>query len=208
LPSGGGWFDVQVDDGIAATTLFSTTTNSDVWRHHWSNLSPWSDQIVTMTFNVHQTTGEPCTWAFLDEVTLGSAYPDLWVRPYSAAALPDEQVVHTIAYGNRGGAPANSVRVTVTLPSELFFVDANPVPVFNTLLWAWEWDLGDLPAKSGFSTIALTTPVASTATLFSTLASTFSIGTASTELETANNLTQSATFVSRQVCLPVVMKEY
>ena len=98
------------------------------------------------------------------------------------------------------------MRITDTLPNELFFVDASPPPIFNTLLWAWEWDIGDLPAGSGPFSIVLTTTVAPTAELRSTLTNTVRIETASPELEIANNQAQAAILVARRVYLPVLLK--
>jgi uncharacterized repeat protein (TIGR01451 family) len=200
----GSWFSVQVDSGITATTLFSTTTNTDVWAHRWFDLTTWAGQTITMTFNLHQTAGDPVRWVYLDEVTLGSAYPDLWVsKGGPVTARPGEQVVHTITYGNRGGAAASGVRITDTLPSEVSFVDASPPPI-TTLPLVWE--VGDVPARSGPFTIAVTATVDPAAPLFTTLTNTVSIGAVSPELETFNNTAQAATFIGHRLYLPTVMK--
>ena len=202
-PTSGTWFDVQVD---STTTLFSTTTSSDTWTHRWFDLTPWTGQAITLTFTVHQTAGQPNTWAYLDEASLGSAYPDLWVSKNGPAlVLPGEQVVYTIAYGNRGGAAASGVRITDTLPAELSFVDASPLPV-TTLPLVWE--VGDVPAKSGSFTIAVTTTVDPAATSLTTLTNTVSIGVVSPELETFNNTAQAATFIGHRIYLPVLMRGY
>ena len=203
----GSWFRVQVSSSITATTLFSTTSSIG-WAHRWFDFTPWAGQTVTMTFGVHQTAGQPRTWAYLDEVTLGSAYPDLWVSKdgLPMAALPEEQVVYTIAYGNRGGAAASGARITDTLPSELPFLEASPVPIVTTP--SLVWDVGDLAAESGPFAIVVTATVASTATMWSSYTNTVSIGTTSPELETANNLDQAAIFVGRRIYLPLVMRGY
>ena len=98
--------------------------------------------------------------------------------------------------------------ITATLPAELFFVDANPAPVFNTLLRAWEWDLGNRSAKSGPFIIVLTTTVAPTATVFSTLSSMMRIGAISPELETASNVAAVTIFVGRRIYLPLIVRAY
>jgi TolB protein len=202
----GTWFNVQVDDGINTTTLLSTTANAHVWIHRWFDMVPWVGQTVILTFGVHETAGYPHTWAYLDEVTIGSAYPDLWVGRGGLAALPCEQVAYTIGYGNRGGAAASGVRITDTLPGELFFVDASPPPITTTPPLAW--DVGDISAKSGPFNIVVTVTVAPTATLWSTLSGTVSIGTTSPELETANNVAQAAIFVGRRMYMPLIFKGY
>jgi len=204
-PTSGSWFNVQVDNGITATTLFSTTANIDAWTHRWFGLTTWAGQAITLTFNLHQTAGYPYAWAYLDEVTLGSAYPDLWVSKSSPDARPGEQVIYAITYGNRGGAPASGVRIADTLPAELSFIDASLPPV-TTLPLVWE--VGDVPAKSGPFTIAVTATVDPAAPLFTTLTNTASIGAVSPELETFNNTAQAATFIGHRIYLPVVMKGY
>lgn len=202
----GSWFNVQVDNGITATTLFSTTTSTNDWTHRWFDLTPWAGQTVTVTFNIHQTASYPFAWAYLDEVSIGSAYPDLWVTKDGPIARPaGEQIVYAIAYGNRGGAAASGVRITDTLPTELSFVDASPPPV-TTLPLIWE--VGDVPAKSGPFTITVTATVDPAAPLFTTLTNTASIGAVSPELETFNNTAQAATFIGHRIYLPVVMKGY
>ncbi len=205
-PASGSRFGVEINNGITNTGLLSTTVGTN-WVHNWFDLSSWAGQTVTLTFSVYLTAGIPSSWAYLDEVTLGSAYPDQWVYANSPAALPGEQAVYRITYANRGGAPASGVRITATLPSELLFVDADPPPIPSTALWVWEWDAGDLPAQSAPYTIVLTTSVAPTATLFSTLTGVLSIGTASPEIETANNTGEINTFVGRQIYLPVITKD-
>jgi len=202
----GSWFSVQVDNGITATTLFSTTSTTNDWTHRWFDLTPWAGQAITLTFNLHQMAGDPVRWVYLDEVTLGSAYPDLWVsKGGPITARPGEQVVYTIAYGNRGGAAASGARITDTLPAELSFADASPSPV-TTLPLIWE--VGDVQAKSGPFTIVVTATVDSAAPLFTTLTNTVSIGAVLPELETFNNTVQVATFIGYRLYLPIIAKGY
>jgi uncharacterized repeat protein (TIGR01451 family) len=206
-PTSGSWFNVQVDNGITATTLFSTTASADDWTHHWFDLTTWAGQAITLTFNLHQTAGDPIRWVYLDEVTLGSAYPDLWVsKGGSITARPGEQAVYTISYGNRGGAAASGVRITDTLPAELTFVTANLLPITATP--SLVWDGGDLSAKSGSFTIVVTATVAPTVPLASTLTNTVAIEAISPELETFNNTTQAVTFIGYRIYLPMIIKAY
>jgi uncharacterized repeat protein (TIGR01451 family) len=198
------WLSVRVGDGLTATTLLSTSANTERWTHRWFDLTPWVSRTVTVTFNVHQTEGLPPTWAYIDEVTVGSAYPDVWVGAGDVAALPGEQTEFPITYGNRGGAPASDVRVTGTLPADLFFVAADPSPITTTPALAW--DAHDLPAKSGPFSIVVTATMAPTATMWSNHTSTARIGSASTELELHNNEVRARVFVGRWVHLPIVVR--
>jgi Tol biopolymer transport system component len=198
--------NVQVENGVSATTLFSSTTNTSTWAHRWFDLTPWAGQMVTLTFSVHEVADYPTAWAYLDEITLGSAYPDPWVRKDSLtdAAIPDEHVVFALTYGNRGGAPSDSVQITDELPPEISFKAASPPPTATTP--SLVWDAGDLPAGSGPFAILVTATMSSTAPMWSSLTNTVTIETTSPELETANNVSQAQVFVGRQVYLPLVMK--
>jgi uncharacterized repeat protein (TIGR01451 family) len=200
--------NVQVNNGLEATTIFSTSTNTAAWTHHWSDLTPWAGQTVTLTFTVHETAGRPYAWAYLDEVTVGSAYPDVWVNKHSraAAALPGQQLAFTLTYGNRGGAPASGVRLTDTLPAELSFVAASPPPLTTTP--ALVWDVGDLPAKSDSFSIVVTVTVSPETPLLSYVTNTASIGAASPGLETANNSVQASAFIGRRVYMPVISRDF
>ncbi len=198
------WFSVQVDNGLSATTLFSSTDNTGGWTHRWFDMSPWASQTVTLTFNVHETAGRPVAWAYLDEVTVGPAYPDLWVHKNPVAALPGQQAILTLAYGNRGGAAAHGVRITDTLPAELTFIAASPPPLTTTPALVWE--AGDLAAKSNSFTLVVTATVDPTAPLWSSFTNIASIGATSPELETANNQASAIVFVGRRTYLPLVFK--
>jgi uncharacterized repeat protein (TIGR01451 family) len=197
-PDSGSAFSVTVDNGSISTTLSSEYSSTD-WTHRWFDLQSWAGQSVTLTFAMHQVADEYAPWACLDEVTVGSMYPDLWINKHSSNpnSRPGDQVAFTLTYGNRGGAPASSVRITDTLPSGLLFVDASPPPQSGTMLLPWlVWDIGNLPAQSESASIVITATVAPTVTFWSTLTNTVSIATASPELETANNEAQAGVLVS------------
>jgi uncharacterized repeat protein (TIGR01451 family) len=204
-PGGDAQLEARLDDGALATTIFSTATSSD-WALGWADLSQWAGERVTVTLSARQVTGEPRLWAYLDEVTVGSAYADLWINKGDVAALPGEQTTYRITYGNRGGGAADDVRITDTLPSELSLTGASLPPVFNTMLRAWEWDVGDLAGESGPFSILVTATVAPRATLWISRVNTASIGSASAELETANNVAHATVFAGRRVYLPVVLR--
>jgi uncharacterized repeat protein (TIGR01451 family) len=198
-------FSLQVNNGFTSTTVFSTTASAGNWKHQWFDMSAWSGQAVTLTFSSHQVISYPYVRVALDEVSLGSSYPDLWVSQIgTVASPPGGQVNYYLTYGNQGGATANSVQITDTLPAGLSFVSASlpPVATGSTLVW----DVGDLAAKSEAFTLVVTATVDPTATTFSTLTNTMDITTATTELETANNTAQAATFVGRRTYLPVIWR--
>lgn len=201
------WFAVRVDNSITATTLFSTTTTTNDWTHRWIDLTPWAGQTITLTFNLHQAAGDPVRELYLDDITLGSAYPDLWINKTGTRTAPSGQpVVYTITYGNRGGTMAGGVRITDTLPGGLTFVNASPPPRAATVPLVWE--VGDLPARSGPFTIVVTTTAASGVSLRAPLTNTVAIKADSPELETFNNTAQAATFIGYRLYLPTLMRGY
>ncbi len=203
-------FSVRVDDGITATTLFSTAAATTGWQHRWFDLTPWVSQTITVTFAVHQDAGLPTTTVYLDEVSVGSAHADLWVTKDAGvlSAGPGEELVYTIAYGNQGGADAENVQIRDVLPDGSSFVAADPEPVLDTLLGVWVWDVGDLAAGSGPFHIALTTTLTTTVSTGSTLSNTVNITSSSPELELANNEGQAGVFIGYRVYLPLVLKDY
>jgi uncharacterized repeat protein (TIGR01451 family) len=203
------WFEVQVDNGTATIPLLVADAASEGWTHRWFDASPWAGQTIKLIFSVHQTANSPHAWAYLDEVSIGSAYPDLWLSLEGpTAALPGEQVTYTIAYGNRGGAAASGACISVTLPADLLLVEAAPPPApgTQTLPLTWQWEVGDLAADSGPFSIVLTTTVAPATAMFSTLTSTAGMWSASPEVETASNVAQATVLVAHQTLLPLIAK--
>ena len=198
------WFRVGVEDGIQATPLMSTTAQAPAWRHAWFDLSPWAGEGITLTFEVHETENRPCAWAILDEVSLGSAHPDVWVVKPSMTAWPGEQVTMILHYGNRGGVVAPGVRITETLPPELIFGGAQPPPAITAPTLVWE--VGELAAGCEDRAIVITATVVSTATLGSRLVNEVRVRTTAPELETANNLFQAEVFIGARTYLPVIRR--
>jgi hypothetical protein len=66
---------VEVTDGSSVTAVFTTVEAMADWRHGWANLSQWKGKTVTISFRVPTAAGQPLSQVFLDEVSLGSAYP-------------------------------------------------------------------------------------------------------------------------------------
>lgn len=196
-------FEVTVDDGSGVTTLFSTSQNSSDWEHNWVSLANWAGETVTISLMLHQTAGRPVPQLYVDEVTLGSGHPDLWVGLDTRPGLPNQQTQLTLIYGNQGGYPAGNNQLTLTLPPGLSFTSATTPPTAingQTITW----DLGNIPAGSGPTTIIVTVHVAPTAPFFNNLASQLTISTTSTELETANNTITGQTFIGYLSYLPTI----
>ena len=150
--------------------------------------------------------GEPATWAQLDEITLGSTYPDLWVKAAAADLVPGGTVPISVTFGNRGGLTAGSGTLTVTLPAELTFVSSWPLPVSSG--GPLVWDLGDLPggtiANGLVITVSLTAGSASPAAYYPDIR----IAGSLPEIELANNVASPAIFAGVRVYLPAVFKAW
>jgi uncharacterized repeat protein (TIGR01451 family) len=182
----GSRLEAALQDPIATTAIFSTTAVTADWTHHWFDLSPWSGQTVTLTFNVHQQAGGPGAWAYLDEVTVGSgAHPDLWTAARIQVAAPGQAVTFTLTYGNRGEILARGVMLTATLPTGLTFVAADPLPGVSGSTVTW--NLGDLLAGTGPRAVTLVAAVNAAATPGSILSRVVEIASVTSETETANN---------------------
>ena len=195
--------EVVVDDGISPSVVFSTTTSTNAWTHQWADLTPWAGRSVTLRVRVVEVAGGSHAWAYLDEVTVGSAPPDIWVSQSGRrAAPPGQQIVHTITYGNRGGASAANGQVTLQLPPELVFVSADPPPSANAP--ELRWDVGDLAAQNGPQSIRVTLQVAPSATIGTTPMSIATIASDTAELEQANNTAQGTIYVGYLLYLPVI----
>ncbi len=202
---GGAWFGVQASQGVTSTTLFSTTTSTDGWKHVWLDMSPWAGQTITLTLGLYEIDGPPIARAALDEVSLGSAYPDVWVKMAgSSFTTPDKPVTYQISYGNRGAVPAMGVILTDTLPAGLTFESASLQPTTTAPL---TWDLGNLPAGSGPFTITLTATVSSSAVLCTLFTNTAQIGGLINELQVLNNIAQLDTWIGYRIVLPLEIKE-
>lgn len=203
-PAGDRWLSVTANDGINTTTIFSTTNPVADWTHRWFGPLPWAGKTVTLSFNLHETAGRPCAWAYLDDVSLGSAYPDLWLSlagPPSTA--PGATLIYTMTYGNRGGATAAGVTISDTLPAGVSFVRANPPP--NTVTPALTWNLGNLAARSRPFTIMIEARVPSTATAGS-LVNLATITGVTPEIERGNNTATTTTAVTGKIFMPLYVR--
>ncbi|MBU1879347.1 MAG: DUF11 domain-containing protein [Chloroflexi bacterium] len=195
---------MKISSSVSVTTVFSANANTDGWTHGWADMTPWAGQTITLTFNVHNEAGAPRTWAYLDEVSLGSAYPNLWVSKTSSTAPPGGGPVrYTLTYGNLGGVPAQTVRLTDTLPAGVTFVAASPAPTSTAPL---VWEVGDLAAGAGPFTIIVTATVDAGVPTWTTLANTVTIGAATPEADLDNNSATAQTFVGYRGYLPLSLK--
>ncbi len=198
---------VQIVDGTSTTTLLSTGTDTSGWTHRWFNLASWAGKTVTLAFTLHQTAGEPATWADLDEVTVGSGvFADLYTSQAPQMIEPGEQITYTITYGNAGGVLAAGVRVSTTLPTGLTYISADPLPktiAGQTLTW----EADDQGPDARPVQITLRVQVAADVASRSILHGDLSITSDSCEVVRTNNTSTPAFFVSGSRCwLPLIRR--
>lgn len=195
------YLEVSIIDNVNSTSVFSDTLDNQ-WALHWLDLQPWIGQTVTVSFKLKQEADDPFIQLFLDDITLGSSYPDVKLDIAGAGnALPAEEVVYTISYENQGGVNANGGLITVTLPDELAFAYAGTPPISTSPLI---WDIGDLPAFSEGGAITFTTTVTTLANPLETVTVQADITTASPEMEVANNQATLDLFIGRFTFLPIL----
>jgi uncharacterized repeat protein (TIGR01451 family) len=201
------WFEVQIANGLTTTQVFSTAAPMADWALSWIDLSPWTGQTVTVTFNVHETANGLRTLVDLDEVSAGSASLDLWVSLGGpSSALPGQVVTYTLRYGNRGAVASPEALVTDRLPAGLSLVAADPAPA--TAEPPWAWTVGSLAAGSGPYTITITATVASTVTLGTLLSSQADIAPSGPDVDPTNDTATASLFVGWQTYLPLLQKRY
>lgn len=204
VPDSGSALAVSLDNGTDVTLLLTLDENTAVWTHQWVDLSQWAGEAVTVIFHLHQEAGAPSLWNYVDEITVGAAHPDVWVKlEPTAPALPADEVVFNLTYGNRGGAVAGSNLITFTFPTELTFVSATIPPLTTSPL---VFDAGDFTANSAPFSITIVGLLSPTAVPFTTLTSNAQITTTNPELELVNNIAESSTYVGRFIYLPIIRR--
>jgi uncharacterized repeat protein (TIGR01451 family) len=209
----GGWstsarngFKMTLNDGLSTTELLYSYEASTSWQHAWFDLTPWLSQTITLTFQADQTAGYDPLWAYLDEVTVGSAHPDVWVSTFGPqAAMPGDTVTLQLCYGNRSPvADAVSATITATLPAGLIFDSASLTPTVSGNILTWTMD--DLPAGGGPFTILVTVTLAGDALLGNTLTLPVEIASTTPELELMNNQEAYELYIGNMVFLPLLQR--
>lgn len=204
VPGDGSGLELLVSDGVT-TTAVPLATGGAVWTHYWADMSPWAGQTVTVDFRLTQVSGDPRVQAAIDEVTLGSAYPDTWVSGAGpASALPGETVVFHLQYGNNGRVPAADGELALTLPDALTFVAASVTPTVtaNTLTW----HVGELVMEAAPVTIVVTATAAAATPYFTTINLPVSLTSATSEVEQQNNQAIMTLLIAHRLLLPVLHK--
>lgn len=194
--------DVVIDDGVTQTVVFTISSTTNTWTHQWVDLTPWTGHTVALHFRLIEEAGGSHAGAYIDEITVGSAQPDIWVNQTAYhAALAGQRFSHDITYGNRGGVIARNGRVTIELPPDLIFISANPPPSVTEPVV--RWDVGDLAGHSPQEAIDVVLEVATGAVGGETVTLTASIASDTIELENVNNTISGTVYIGNLVYLPL-----
>lgn len=194
--------EVWVTSGVT-TTVVPLQADSSAWTHEWIDMASWAGQTITLAFRLTQAAGDPRVSLGLDDVSLGSAYPDVKVVGLGdPTALPGEPVTFYLYPANQGSVLAEQVVMTATLPAELTFLSATvPVSVTGNLL---VWNVGNITAVSAASPLVFTAMVDESTPLMTLLTVPFIVTTTTPEVEVGNNIGQLNLFVGHRAYLPVV----
>lgn len=191
---------LYLDDANSRTTLFQGYQDAPDWTHHSINLGAWTGETITLTLQTHQEAGGYPVWAFVDEVSLGTIYPDIWLSaPQNRIVVrPGEVFTTTLSYGNQGSVSAHEIALEMDLPEGLEFVASSQPPVQTGQTVSF--DLGDLPSRSAPG--ELTVSFQSDEDLpYGTLVLPIAINTTDQELEAINNSTTLEILVDNHVYL-------
>lgn len=195
-------FIVEVDDGSEPQLLTITVEADGRWHYAWANMSRWKGEAITISFRSTYTADQPMPQIFLDEVSLGTAHPDVWIAGSTTAAWPGETVTYRLSYGNQGGVSSAARVLTFTLPAEVSFVSASVPPLSTSPL---TWAIDGLAAKSNPYDIEIIGMVSPSAAPSGVLVGTAAIQ-ANGELETLNNMIEITAIVGRISYLPVAVQ--
>lgn len=198
-------FEVTILHAGTTAIVFSTRTPTPEWTSRWVDLTPWLGESIEVNFEVRNAAGSAPALVYLDEVAVGSTYPDIWVTVTSSvAAAPGSTATITLRYGNRGRVAAQAGQVTLELPPELTFVQAAPAPTATApgLTWA----VGDLPAGASSGVITIQARVDEAVAPFVSFLAAATITSGSTEIEDANNAADDVIFAGHRSSLPAIYR--
>jgi TolB protein len=196
-------FEVLLTNGSLTETLTSTAASTSSWQHAWHALESWKGESADLVFSIHQSAGDPACGVVLDEVTLGSAYPDLWASLSAPVNVhPGEMIAYQIQAGNRGGAPAGDTVLSLTLPPEMTFISADLEP--TSVGEAVVWDLVILGGKSEPINITVTARLEDITADSFYLTSSVTISSNTSEMEMNNNQMQFSSYAGLDTYLPLI----
>jgi hypothetical protein len=201
-PPGSSGLRVRIDPVTQTlpTTIRHTTASS--WDLKWIDMSPWSGMQVTVTFELVQDAGDPAQTVYIDDISLGSINPNLWLFLASGpgTAIPGEIVAVTLDYGNRGALLAEESVVELALPPDVFLVSATPPYIEENNVVTW--NVGELQPNGDAKRLRIEVSPAARDDEVLTLKGL--IYTATKELHLRDNTSQTSFRVIKKLHLPLI----
>lgn len=197
---------VSLESASGSTAVFTTAASTNAaWTHVWRDVSAWSGQAVTLTFQLDPVSGVGRARLLLDEVNLGSIPADTWLTAQTVGqAPPGGQIVIEAVYGNHGTGVAPGAVLTATLPDGLTFVSADPAPNSTSPLL---WQLPDMAPGAGPFTIQITATIAPEQPAFTVLTATLGLTATTVESDLFNNMWQGWIFVGYRAFSPLTTRQ-
>jgi hypothetical protein len=207
MSSAHGVFTVRILQGEESNPLFTSAFEDSGWRHHWFDLSAYAGQTISLDFRFEQAANRPYAAVYLDEVSLGSSYPDLWVSLAADCAMTavSSPVTYQLRYGNHGGVSSPGSTLKLTLPAGVVFDHASipPTAVNGQVL---SWDTGALPAGGGPHSILVYVHTTPSVPGHSTITASAAMQASVFELSTINNSAQAHVFIGSTIYLPLLRR--
>jgi hypothetical protein len=198
------YFSVQINDGVTNTHVFTNAQSLDGWQHSALALDAWMGKTIDISFETLHAKDDSETMLYLDEISLGSTYPDTWVSLVfdQLSARPGDVVGLSILAGNRNLAQSSASILSLTLSPELQLVDASGA--YSHIGQALIWE--NLPME-GQSEIVLTATLQITNTVpldtWLEISATLSFDT---ELTINNNFSLEKLYIGNRCYLPVIRR--
>ncbi len=190
-------------EGGAADTLFQGRLGPG-WSIHYYTLKNYENRKVELLFRVVKDSADPPLSVFVDDISIGSAYPELWVdmQAHPQSAINGDIVTLNLDYGNRGGISAVDSQLVLTLNPDMVYQSSNPPGVKNGNQVSW--DLATLPGRSGKQTLEVKTLVTGTPPQPRPVSVVISSDTDEANLN--NNQDQDFIRVKREIYFPAIIQ--
>lgn len=198
-------FTLYADDGVTQQRLYQAPERTAGWTHAWVDMGAWRGQTVRLTFEVTAPEGVRYPFLALDDLSLGSAYPDLHLEMTSPVsyAPAGQPLPVTLRVANRGGIASEAVTLSLDLPPEMGFTSASISPQVEGNRVSW--NLGTLAGGSS-QTIAVQVYIKNEAAWRELLALAAQVQSTSAESQLENNEAWLAVEVNYRLFLPQTSK--
>ncbi len=172
------------------------------WQRTWVDLTDWAGETLTITIQGELNPGEE-SFFVLDEIHLGSVYPDLQaVAVVPDVVTPGQAFTLTLDVENIGYPLAAGTTLTLTLPETLELISAE-LP-FTQQGAQYLFSLGDIAGLSKFGAFAVRLVAAPDLHTQEAQVGEVRVGLGTPEVEMENNTIPFATLALWRLFVPAV----